>query len=56
MTHEAAISELMRYSGIQFDPEVVAAFVKLPREVLTGKSNVEEAETEAGELAEVQAG
>ncbi len=56
MTHEAAISELMRYSGIQFDPEVVAAFVKLPREVLTGKSNVEEAETEAGKLAEVQAG
>ena len=56
MTHEAAISELMRYSGIQFDPEVVAAFVKLPREVLTGKSNVEEAETEAEELTEVEAG
>jgi hypothetical protein len=46
----------MRYSGIQFDPEIVAAFVKLPREVLTGKSNIEEAETEAEELTEVEAG
>ncbi len=43
MTHEAAISELMKYSGIQFDPEIVAAFVKLPHEVLTGKSPPEEA-------------
>jgi HD-GYP domain-containing protein (c-di-GMP phosphodiesterase class II) len=45
----------MQYSGIQFDPEIVAAFVKLPREVLTGKS-LDEAPTEAEELAEVKAG
>jgi HD-GYP domain-containing protein (c-di-GMP phosphodiesterase class II) len=32
MTHEAAISELMKYSGIQFDPEIVVAFVNLPHE------------------------
>ncbi len=56
MTHEAAIAELMKYSGIQFDPEIVAAFVKLPREVLTGKSSLEEARTEAEDLAEVEAG
>ncbi len=56
MTHEAAIAELMKYSGIQFDPEIVAAFVKLPREVLTGKSVLEEAAAEIEELAEVKAG
>jgi len=55
MTHEAAISELMRYSGIQFDPEIVAAFVKLPGVVLTGRS-LDEAPTGAEELAEVEAG
>ena len=56
MTHEAAIAELMKYSGIQFDPEIVAAFVKLSREVLTGKSSFEEAPAEAQELAEANAG
>jgi HD-GYP domain-containing protein (c-di-GMP phosphodiesterase class II) len=56
MTHEAAIAELMKYSGIQFDPEIVAAFVKLAREVLTGKSSFEEALAEAQELAEANAG
>ena len=55
MTHEAAISELKKYSGIQFDPEIVAAFVKLPQEVLTGIS-YEEAEAEVEEMAEVKVG
>jgi putative nucleotidyltransferase with HDIG domain len=56
MTHEVAISELTKYSGIQFDPEIVTAFVKLPREVVTGKSSLEETPTEAEEIAEVEAG
>jgi putative nucleotidyltransferase with HDIG domain len=56
MTHEAAIAELLKYSGIQFDPEIVAAFVKLPREMLTGKSALEEVPTEAEEMAEVRVG
>jgi putative nucleotidyltransferase with HDIG domain len=56
MTHEVAISELMKYSGIQFDPEIVAAFVNLPHEVLTGKSSPVEDSIEAEEMDEVKAG
>ena len=56
MTHEAAISELMKYSGIQFDPEIVAAFVKLPSEVITGYSADEEAATVVEEMVEVKVG
>ncbi len=56
MTHETAISELMKYSGIQFDPDIVAAFVRLPREVLTGKFSLVEVPIEAEEMAEVKAG
>ncbi len=56
MTHEVAISELIKYSGIQFDPEIVTAFLKLPREEVTGKSSLEETPTEAEETAEVEAG
>jgi putative nucleotidyltransferase with HDIG domain len=55
MTHETAISELIKYAGIQFDPEIVAAFVKLPREVLTGESSAVEAPSETEELAGVKA-
>lgn len=35
MTHENAISELIKFAGIQFDPHVVEIFVNLPYEVLT---------------------
>lgn len=35
MTHEKAISILVENAGIQFDPRIVAAFVALPRDVLT---------------------
>jgi HD-GYP domain-containing protein (c-di-GMP phosphodiesterase class II) len=56
MTHEAAIAELMKYSGIQFDPEIVAAFVKLPLDVLMVKSPSEEAPVETEEMAEVKVG
>ncbi len=34
MTHEKAISILVEFAGIQFDREIVAVFVGLPREVL----------------------
>ena len=35
MTHEKAISELQKFAGIQFDPQIVATFVKIHSEVLT---------------------
>ncbi len=38
MTHEQAIEELVRYSGTQFDPQVVALFAKLPRHIVTGQA------------------
>jgi putative nucleotidyltransferase with HDIG domain len=34
LTHEIAIGELQKYSGIQFDPEIVPILIGLPREVL----------------------
>ena len=34
-THEEAVAELIEYAGSQFDPQVVEAFVNLPREILT---------------------
>lgn len=34
MTHEKAISILIEYAGIEFDPEIVEKFVALPREFL----------------------
>jgi HD-GYP domain-containing protein (c-di-GMP phosphodiesterase class II) len=33
--HENAISELIKYAGIQFDPRIVETFVNLPLEILT---------------------
>jgi len=41
MTHEKALSILIGNAGIQFDPEIVATFVMLPREILTGQPLVE---------------
>jgi len=38
MTHDTAISVLYEFAGIQFDPEIVATFVNLPRELLTKHS------------------
>ena len=37
MTHEKALSNLVDNAGIQFDPEFVATFLMLPREILTGQ-------------------
>jgi HD-GYP domain-containing protein (c-di-GMP phosphodiesterase class II) len=38
MAHERAISILMEFAGVQFDPQVVEAFVGLPREILAGQA------------------
>jgi len=38
MTHEKALSILVDNAGIQFDPEIVATFLMLPREILTDQS------------------
>jgi len=52
MTHEQAIDELLRYAGTQFDPHVVALFVRLPREIVAGQP----LQTEVGGLlAELEA-
>jgi putative nucleotidyltransferase with HDIG domain len=34
LTHEQAIGELRKFSGIQFDPELVPVLIGLPREIL----------------------
>jgi putative nucleotidyltransferase with HDIG domain len=39
LTHEEAIAELIEYAGVQFDPNVVEAFVSLPREILTAHAS-----------------
>jgi HD-GYP domain-containing protein (c-di-GMP phosphodiesterase class II) len=38
MTHEKAISILIEYAGIQFDPHIVKVFVNLPDEILAERS------------------
>lgn len=38
MTHERAISILVEYAGIQFDPNIVPIFIALPLDVLQPKS------------------
>jgi HD-GYP domain-containing protein (c-di-GMP phosphodiesterase class II) len=53
MTHEKAVSILVEYAGIQFDPAIVDVFVKLPREVLAKPSATpEELEQPIGAVAE----
>ena len=39
MTHEKALSILVDNAGIQFDPEIVATFLMLRREILVGQTN-----------------
>ena len=34
LTHEIAIAELQKFSGIQFDPEIVPILVGLDRDIL----------------------
>ena len=47
MSHEKAISILIQYAGIQFDPHIVETFVNLPREVLTEHAAAQKAALEA---------
>jgi HD-GYP domain-containing protein (c-di-GMP phosphodiesterase class II) len=53
MSHEKAISILIEYAGIQFDPQIVEIFVNLPREVLSGDSAVLKSAAEQPALAVV---
>jgi HD-GYP domain-containing protein (c-di-GMP phosphodiesterase class II) len=39
LTHEEAVEELIAYSGRQFDPQIVEAFVSLPPEFLTAQAS-----------------
>lgn len=50
LTHEQAIEELMRCAGTQFDPRIVEAFVKLPREVFPGLAAAPDEPNRAQEL------
>jgi hypothetical protein len=34
LSHEQAVGELEKFSGIQFDPEIVPILVNLPRDIL----------------------
>ena len=56
MTHEKAFSILVENAGIQFDPEIVATFLMLPREILTGHSATDDSAKELEQLEEVTAG
>lgn len=52
MTHEKAISILVEYAGIQFDPNIVEVFINLPPETFT-KPSVDLAPETAEQLAVV---
>jgi HD-GYP domain-containing protein (c-di-GMP phosphodiesterase class II) len=53
MTHEKAISILIEYAAIQFDPRIVDIFTSLPRAILTGQSALPECAVGVEELAKV---
>jgi len=56
MTHARALEILREYAGTQFDPEIVAVFVNLPREVLTKQAGEKEAPRIAPQPAMAVAG
>ena len=56
MTHERALSILVENAGIQFDPEFVAVFLMLPREILLGRSVTVDSASELAELEQVAVG
>jgi putative nucleotidyltransferase with HDIG domain len=56
MTHERALSILVENAGIQFDPEFVAVFLMLPREILVGRSVAIDSGSELAELEQVAVG
>jgi putative nucleotidyltransferase with HDIG domain len=45
LSHEVAIGELRKYSGIQFDPEIVPILIGLPRETLDRREDLGELPT-----------
>jgi len=45
LSHEVAISELRKYSGIQFDPEIVPVLIGLDRETLDRREDLGELPT-----------
>lgn len=47
MTHERAISILVEYAGIQFDPRIVEVFIHLPQELLTRHADPERGDAAA---------
>jgi len=51
MTHEKAISILIEYAGIQFDPQIVQVFVSLPIETLTKQSQMASTQVELAAVA-----
>ena len=55
MTHEKAISELIKFAGIQFDPNIVETFVNLPYEVLTKLAVAHQAHEEMDQPAMAEA-
>jgi HD-GYP domain-containing protein (c-di-GMP phosphodiesterase class II) len=56
MTHEKALSILVENAGIQFDPEIVATFLMLPREILAGRPILESSTDNVQQLEEVLVG
>jgi putative nucleotidyltransferase with HDIG domain len=56
MTHEKAFSILVDNAGIQFDPEIVATFLMLPRDVLTRQSSRASSTAAMEQLEEVEVG
>ena len=56
MTHEKALSILVENAGIQFDPEIVATFLMLPREILAGRPILESSTDNVQQLEEVLIG
>ena len=56
VTHEKALSILVENAGIQFDPEIVATFLMLPREILAGRPILESSTDNMRQLEEALVG
>jgi putative nucleotidyltransferase with HDIG domain len=56
MTHEKALSILVENAGVQFDPEIVATFLMLPRAILAGRPILESSPNKLQQLEEALVG